>query len=263
MQIGQKTLHGPSHGESLATHEKYLEELNIMKERVEEYLAHSIPEIRLEQEFRAANCETIANTLSKEDALVEFIRFDVWDFLAVPYRGESFWKPSHYVALIMLGKEPNNIHMIDLGDAEKINGMVADFIDSITFEARHNMQIPKVPRRDTLNRGSALRKTILDPLKNVIGERKTLFLSPDGELTRLPFEVLPIGKEGDHWLVDDYDIGYLSSGRDIMRFAFLDGGSYAYPLVAVDPDFDIDYNDKISRIEEISTSNECPASDQS
>ena len=88
MQIGKKTLDGPRIGESLMAHQQYLEELNTQKEEVEAYLAHNIPEIRLEQKLRNVNRQAITNVLSNS-ALVEFIRFNVFDFLAIPIRGES------------------------------------------------------------------------------------------------------------------------------------------------------------------------------
>ena len=125
MQIGQKTLDGPSHGESLVAHQQYLEELNTQKEQVEEYLAHSIPEIRLEQKLQTANRQAIANVLSKEDALVEFMQFNVFDFLAIPSHGESRWKRAHYIAFILRGGEPDNVQMIDLGEAEPIDMMIS------------------------------------------------------------------------------------------------------------------------------------------
>ncbi len=58
---------------------------------------------------------------------------------------------------------------------------------------------------------------IFDPLRGFIGKSRTVFISPDGELCRLPFATLPEGENGH--LLDSYDFAYLSSGRDISAFA--------------------------------------------
>lgn len=70
-----------------------------------------------------------------------------------------------------------------------------------------------------------------------LGGRKRLLLAPDGDLTRLPFEVLPAG-DGRR-LIDDYQISYLSAGQDVLRFGAPSPGQPADPLVVADPDFDL------------------------
>jgi CHAT domain-containing protein len=65
-----------------------------------------------------------------------------------------------------------------------------------------------------------------------------LFIAPDGELTRLPFEVLPTKNDG--YLIDEYYISYLGAGRDVLRFGLPPGGQQNVALVVADPDFDLD-----------------------
>jgi CHAT domain-containing protein len=266
MKIGQKTLAGPSHGESLLTHQQSLKELNIQREQIEEYLAHNIPEIKLEQKLKAANRQEISNALSKEDALVEFIRFNVFDFLAIPARGESMLRAAHYIAFVMLSGEPeNNVQMIDLGEAEPIDMMIAAFRQSIISKEsrRHMLTVSSESRQDiskTLtDKGFALRAALFDPLVGALKGRKTILFAPDGDLARLPFEVLPLNKDG-HCLIDEYFISYLTTGRDILRF---EEESVARrlptdPLVAADPDFDFSSssNSNSSSMSEILSSTE-------
>ena len=63
-------------------------------------------------------------------------------------------------------------------------------------------------------------------------------IAPDGDLTRLPFEVLPT--EDGRRLIDDYQISYLSCGRDVLRFGAEATGQPGEPLVVADPDFDLE-----------------------
>ena len=91
--------------------------------------------------------------------------------------------------------------MIDLGEAEPIDRMIADFRAGLLGEgaeddrprhgrsgpARHRHQLPS-------DAGAALRAALFDTLISALGERTRLLLAPDGDLTRLPFEVLPTGR---------------------------------------------------------------------
>ena len=65
------------------------------------------------------------------------------------------------------------------------------------------------------------------------GER--YFISPDGNLNLVPFEVL-VGPDGK-FLIEEYTFNYLAAGRDIVGFGELttEGNT---PLLMGDPDFD-------------------------
>jgi CHAT domain-containing protein len=86
-------------------------------------------------------------------------------------------------------------------------------------------------------KGTALRAALFDPLLPALDNRKRLLLAPDGDLTWLPFEVLPTD-DGRH-LIDDCQIGYLGAEHDVLRFGAASSGQPAEPLVAADPDFNL------------------------
>lgn len=67
-------------------------------------------------------------------ALVEVVRFDVFDFTAVPARGEQRWKPARYLAFVIPAGEPDNVQMVDLGEAEEIDRLIEAFRDSLLRE---------------------------------------------------------------------------------------------------------------------------------
>jgi CHAT domain-containing protein len=164
--------------------------------------------------------------------------------LAVPARGESDWKPEHYVAFVLAGGAPDEVHMIDLGEAEPIDRLIADFRAGIIAEAeagdgrdmaKRPEESPPSIERDA---GLALRATLFDRLAPALGSRTRLLMAPDGDLMRLPFEVLP-ATDGRR-LIDDYQISYLSCGRDVLRFGAATSGQPGEPLVIADPDFDLE-----------------------
>ncbi len=124
LQIAQKTLagHGP---EGLPAHRQVLAEWNAQKERLEAELAWQIPEMNLERTLRTADQHVVAQRLSEGMVLIEFIRFNLFDFKAVPARGEPQRKPAHYLAFVLPAGEPDDLQMIDLGEAEPIDQMIA------------------------------------------------------------------------------------------------------------------------------------------
>jgi CHAT domain-containing protein/tetratricopeptide (TPR) repeat protein len=242
MQIARKTLEGPG-PEGLEPHSRQLGEWNSRKERLEADLARQIPEMNLEQKLRAADRRAVALNLPEGVALVEFVRFSVLDFQAVGARGEPQWKPARYVAFVLPGGAPEDLEMIDLSEAEPIDRLIADFRAGIIDEAatgdgRDMAKRPEeTPSTAANHAGLALRAAVFDRLTSAIGDRRRLLIAPDGDLARLPFEVLPTG-DGLR-LIDDYQISYLSCGRDVLRFGAAATGRPGEPLVVADPDFDL------------------------
>src|SRR5262249_11367435 len=91
---------------------------------------------------------------------------------------------------------------------------------------------------ETQGRGTWLRAAVSDRLIPALGGHARLLIAPDGGLSRLPFEVLPRDDGGR--LIDDYQISYLTCGRDVLRFGTEATGQSGEPLVVADPDFDLE-----------------------
>lgn len=86
--------------------------------------------------------------------------------------------------------------------------------------------------------GIALRAAVFDPLRVILGHRSRLLLAPDGELTRFPFEVLPLDG-ASRYLVDDYRLSYFDTGRELVRAGMASRQLCSAPVVVADPDFDL------------------------
>src|SRR5262249_14390456 len=80
------------------------------------------------------------------------------------------------------------------------------------------------------------RRAVFDPIAAALDGRTRLLLAPDGDLTRLPFGVLPA--DDGRLLIEEYAISYVSCGRDVLRFGAETTGRPAAPVVVADPDFD-------------------------
>jgi CHAT domain-containing protein/tetratricopeptide (TPR) repeat protein len=244
MQVARATLAGPG-PEGPEAHGRRLTEWSAQRERLEAELARQVPEMNLERQLRAADRRAVALALPEGVALVEFVRFPVFDFRAVPARGDERWKPERYVAFVLCAGDPDDVRMIDLGEAGPIDLMIADFrADVIDADAE------RTPRDITRRReeaspasaerlGTRLRAAVFDRLMPALGGRTRLLIAPDGGLTRLPFEVLPRDDDGGR-LIDGYRISYLSCGRDAHRLRAAATGTSAPPLLFADPDFDLE-----------------------
>ena len=243
MQIARKALAGPG-PEGLESHLQGLGKWEVQKEELEAELARQIPEMNLEQKLRAADRRAVALNLPEGVALVEFVRVPIFDSHAVPARGEPHWKPARYVAFVLPGGAPDDLQMIDLGEAEPIDRLIADFRAGViaAAETADGRDMEKRWADDTpiaeSETGSILRATLFDRLASALGNRTRLLIAPDGDLSRLPFEVLPA--HGGRRLIDDYQISYLSCGRDVLRFGAATTGQAGDSLVLADPDFDLE-----------------------
>ena len=95
---------------------------------------------------------------------------------------------------------------------------------------------------------------VYGPLAKHLTNVSHLIICPDGQLSRLPFEML---SHGGRFLIEDKTISYVTSGREIARLARKEGpkakGQSSKSLVMGNPDFDLDLAGS-SRHEEALTS---------
>jgi CHAT domain-containing protein/tetratricopeptide (TPR) repeat protein len=264
-QIAQKILAGPG-AENAALYRQVLEVWENEKNQLEAALASQIPEIGLQAELAGVTPQALAEALPPGSALVEFVSFTSLIFL------DSQPEPEYIprtLAFILLAGQPVRAHLVDLGETAEIAGKIGRFRQAVTGEeyqgaakpeeaefstrssseelraallttlplSRQVGSRPKTTSTHWVEAGQSLRKAVFDPLLPFLEDRRQLFLAPDGDLTRLPFETLPL--EQDRFLLDTYQISYLSVGRDLLRFNRQPAALPEKPLVLADPDYDL------------------------
>ena len=153
-------------------------------------------------------------------ALVEIVRYQPFNPKATK-DSEKFGKP-HYAVYILF---PNGeIKAQELGEAQPIDEQVTAF--------RRNLADSKTPIPQLQKSARQLDEKLTQPIRQLLGNTKTLLLSPDSALNLIPFEALV--DENNQYLVENYQITYLTSGRDLLRqkekFA-----SQQPPLIMADP----------------------------
>jgi CHAT domain-containing protein len=235
--IAEKTLNGPPIGEGSEgkeVHRQELERLNRECERLEADLVERIPDLNraFERQISNVDCESVAAALPENSVLIEFVQFQFR-----PIASESSSEATHYLALILPAREPEAVALEHLGESGAIDSLITEFGAVMDKEGGRfgRVSTPRSALRCLESVGNDLCAAVFDPLKKSLKGSKRLFLAPDGELTRIPFAALPCG---DHYLLKDYDISYLSVGRDVLRFG-PPGVQPTETLVVAAPDFDL------------------------
>jgi CHAT domain-containing protein len=239
-QVARKLLDGPG-PEGPDSHQRLLAEWRTRIEAEESALARQLTEVRVDMMLRQADRTAVAHALPPGTALVDFVRFHAFDFLA---RGASVsrWGPARYVAFVHHAGDSGPVQMLDLGEAGPIDAAIAGFRAAVAGHGAdagsRDLGAPsEAGRSDESTAGRRLGDLVFAPVEKSLAGCRRLFIAPDADLARVPFEALP-AMGGGH-VIDEYSISYLSGGRELLRLALADEGQVSAPVVAADPDFDL------------------------
>ncbi|NJN20457.1 MAG: CHAT domain-containing protein, partial [Leptolyngbya sp. RL_3_1] len=78
---------------------------------------------------------------------------------------------------------------------------------------------------------SNVKVLVLDPIESLLENSEHLLISPDGQLHLLPFEALQ-DELGGELLVENYQVSYLNSGRDLLRLDTIEPSNQPAVIVA-------------------------------
>ncbi|CAD5940787.1 CHAT domain-containing tetratricopeptide repeat protein [Planktothrix agardhii] len=222
-------------------HQNLVTELQQECEQIEKQLASQVPEIQLQDQ--ETDRRAVALALPEGSALVEFVRFDVYDFKA------DQWQPAQYLAFVLPAQQPDAVQMILLGDAEPIERLIKVFRETISelrFKDLGLRPKAKPPQQKSYQEaGIKLREAIYNPILEQVNlaEYSHLIIAPDYELCIVPFGILP---EEGRLLIDHYQISYLSTGRDILRGTIETERPASPPFIMADPDFNLSRSEGFS-----------------
>ncbi|MBD2491600.1 tetratricopeptide repeat protein [Aulosira sp. FACHB-615] len=227
------------------TYRENITQLQAQYNYLQKQLALQVPEIGLsEQTF---DRQAIAAALPPDSILIEFVRFDVFDFQAVAANQETQWYPPRYLAFILPAGQPNAVQMLDLGIAATIDEVIQIFrlqasdYHQPTLALRKTFNKPKLHIQSYDSTAAIqLSQLLFAPIREFIKNSRHLIIAPDGNLNLVPFQILPINSTGTRLLMDEYTISYLSVGREILHSKVpKPKHSISAPLIIADPDFDL------------------------
>ena len=197
------------------------------KEQLEQELYRQLPQIQP----RLVEPRQIAALLPAGGALVEFQRYRSTD------NNTGRYGPPRYLALLL--RPDGTIRAIPLGEAAPIDAAVAAAV-AASADPNRQAQAPQ--------KLAAVSQLVLAPLQRELAGVRELFISPDGELNRLPFAALPVAAAKDDGIgdgpitADSKTLGaavalrLLTTGRDLLRLQ-QPAKAGAAPVLIVNPDF--------------------------
>ncbi len=153
------------------------------------------------EKSKPVTLEAVRQLIPEDAALVEFAVFQ--PYLKDAKNNTSDLGEARYVAYIV--GRAGDVQMKDLGKAAEIDSAIENFRQALHDPAR----------TDAAKLGRATDEKIWKPLGEMLGDKKQILVSPDGELNLIPFEALV--DEQNKYLVENYSFTYLSSGRDLLR----------------------------------------------
>jgi CHAT domain-containing protein/Tfp pilus assembly protein PilF len=168
-------------------------------------------------EAQPVDIATVQAQIPADTVLVEYARYR-----PVHIRENRYGADRYLVYLLF----PNGrIEVVDLGDVADIDAAIQDF----SLSLRDITQSPSPSAR-------ALSAQIIDPIQPYFTGREHLLISPDSQLNRIPFEALRTAE--NRYLVQDYQISYLNSGRDLLTFDVTEP-STAPAVIVANPDYEV------------------------
>ena len=204
------------------TYQKRIVELTGRKETLEGQLSRLSQAFAQQRQTRTATTSAVASFLPKSAILIEMARIKDYDFKT------SKWGASRYLAFVLSPGKDSDVSFVDLGDADSIDQKAAAFKKSLG----NSKTLPDIMAKQS----NDLYRLIFAPMLSAIGKSTQIFLSPDGSLNLIPFEVLRDDK--GRYLVETHTFHYVSAGRDIAGYGMIkEKGQKA--LLMGDPDFDL------------------------
>ncbi len=227
-------------------YQKDLAELNQQCQQLEKELSTEIPEMNLEHQ--TIDRRAIALELPDNNVLVEYVQFKRYDFTAP--KGQE-WKSPEYWAFILPPQHPDQVQMISLGAAQPIDDLIHKVRqvlimpenDGYSTSARkgktkdETLKVSLKKYEYQLESAHDLRKKIFTPLVPILQNYQNILIAPDGELSLIPFGALPT-EQPDKLLSDRYQISYLSSGRDLLRWKIKTDRTASESFIIANPNFD-------------------------
>ena len=167
----------------------------------------------------------VQQALAAGQALVEMYRFRPLSDAAEHKESGSLYRPDEYAAIVIRPDVREPV-VLSLGDAESLD----DTVYQLLSDMRAGEPVAPLLKK--------LHYQIWAPLAGHIGDAGRVYISPDSELSFVPFAAL-LGPDGKY-LCEHHEIGYTASGRDLLTR--LRQGDPGAPALFGDPAFGEEVN---------------------
>ncbi|MFN9802808.1 MAG: CHAT domain-containing protein [Bacteroidota bacterium] len=198
------------------------EPLRQQRQQLENQLYRLFPALRIEP-VSLAQVAAALKSAAPQGLLVEFQKYRPYSKNA---KGKAEWGEERYVALLL--RPDGTIRALPLGPAARIDAAVAE---AVVASATSSCQA------EAPGRLAAVSQLVLKPLQGELAGVGALFVSPEGDLNRLPFAALPVGAAAGPTLAESLPLRLLTTGRELVRLRQPAKDGNATTLITA-PDFD-------------------------
>jgi CHAT domain-containing protein/Flp pilus assembly protein TadD len=202
---------------SLEEYRKQLADLEAQVNKLENDLSYRSVEFR--SASQPVTLEAVQPLIPVNAALVELVLYEPFNPKA--RKSDEEWGNPRYAAYVL--HRSGDLKWVDLGEAAPINQAVADFREALQ---NSSSDIQSVAR--------ALDAKLMQSIRKLLGNTRSILLSPDSQLNLIPFAALV--DENNNYLIKNYSISYLTSGRDLLRLQ-TDAPSRQAPVLLANPDY--------------------------
>jgi tetratricopeptide (TPR) repeat protein/CHAT domain-containing protein len=209
------------------------EPLRQQRQQLEAQLYRLLPSLKIDPVSNAQVAAAL-KAVAPQGLLLEFQRYRP---LGEGPKGQGGWGSPRYVALLL--RPDGTIRAIPLGEAAPIDAAVAAAVIA-SADPKRQAEAPE--------KLAAVSRLVLAPLQRELAGVRELFISPDGELNRLPFAALPVAGPKEGGIIDGpitadgqilgaaVALRLLTTGRDLLRLQ-QPANAGAAPVLIVNPDF--------------------------
>jgi CHAT domain-containing protein/Tfp pilus assembly protein PilF len=171
------------------------------RDRLDRDLAAALPMLPRAAEMDSLGPDALVPRLPEHAVLIEMVRYRRFDYDSTKLGKASEIRADCYAAFV--AAKGRAVRRIELGPAEPIDAAVARWRAAI--EAR-----------DDRPAATELRGMVWEKLAaHLPAGTRTLYVSPDGDLARLPWAALPTGT--DRRLLDEYAVAVVPHGRFLLE----------------------------------------------
>jgi CHAT domain-containing protein len=218
---------------SMALAQAQREPLRQQRQQLEAQLYRLLPALKIDPVTNAQVAGAL-KAAAPQGLLLEFQKYGPWRKGA---KSQGEWGPPRYLALLL--RPDGTIRAIALGEAAPIDAAVAEAV-AASADPKRQAEAPE--------RLAVVSKLVLAPLQRELAGVRELFVSPDGELNRLPFAALPVAGPKEGGIIDGpitadgktlgaaVALRLLTTGRDLLRLQ-QPAKAGAAPVLIANPDF--------------------------
>ena len=179
-------------------------------QRLELELRQDPSVFRAEGRLTAQKATDVTARLREGDVLLDYVAYQGFDLATLR-------KTSKRYGVFVVDGTSARVVAVDLGDRDALDEVIGAFRKLESIQADPVMG--KLDEDELASAAEAVRRYVLDPAISGIPRPKRIYIAPDGALGLIPFEALPVRRNGDRWryVVEDTEIVYLLTGRDLTR----------------------------------------------